>query len=82
MPAGVSVAAIGYAIPGTVLALGLLSPLVLVNESINAVLRALGGTGAGLLLAGSSAAVIVAYVIRFLAIAIGFAQAGFARISG
>ena len=33
------------------------------------------------MLAGSSAAVVIAYVIRFLAIAIGFAQAGFARIS-
>ena len=40
-----------------------------------------GGTGVGLVLAGSSAAVVIAYVIRFLAIAIGFAQAGFARIS-
>jgi iron(III) transport system permease protein len=77
----VSVAGIGYAIPGTVLALGLLSPLVLVDEGINAVIRALGGSGVGLLVAGSMAAVIVAYVIRFLAIALGFAQAGFARIS-
>ena len=39
------------------------------------------GRGVGLVLAGSSAAVVIAYVIRFLAIAIGFAQAGFARIS-
>ena len=77
----VNVAGIGYAIPGTVLALGLLSPLVLVDEGLNALLRALGGSGVGLLLAGSMAAVIVAYVIRFLAIALGFAQAGFARIS-
>ncbi len=67
--------------PGTVLALGLLSPLVLVDESINALARAFGGAGVGLVLAGSSAAVVIAYVIRFLAIAIGFAQAGFARIS-
>ena len=37
--------------------------------------------GVGLVLAGSSAAVIFAYVVRFLAIAIGFAQAGLARIS-
>jgi iron(III) transport system permease protein len=77
----VNVAAIGYAVPGTVLALGLLSPLVMVDDGINALARALGGAGVGLLLAGSSAAVVIAYVIRFLAIAIGFAQAGFARIS-
>ena len=77
----VNVAGIGYAIPGTVLALGLLSPLVLADETINAVARAFGGSGTGLVLAGSAAAVVIAYVIRFLAIAIGFAQAGFARIS-
>ena len=79
--ASVNIAGIGYAIPGTVLALGLLSPLVLVDEGINALLRALGGSGTGLLLAGSMAAVVFAYVIRFLAIALGFAQAGYARIS-
>ena len=77
----VNVAGIGYAIPGTVLALGLLTPLVLVDEGINATVRAFGGTGVGLLLAGSVAALIIAYVIRFLAIALGFAQAGFARIA-
>jgi iron(III) transport system permease protein len=77
----VNVAGIGYAIPGTVLALGLMSPLVLMDEAINALVRLFGGTGPGLLLAGSVAAVVVAYVIRFLAIAIGFAQAGFARIA-
>src|SRR6516164_2081407 len=77
----VNVAGIGYAVPGTVLALGLLSPLVQVDESINALAQAFGGKGVGLVLAGSSAALIIAYVIRFLAIAIGFAQAGFSRIT-
>jgi iron(III) transport system permease protein len=79
--ASVNAAGIGYAVPGTVLALGLLSPLVLVDEGINALTRALGEKGVGLVLAGSAAALIIAYVIRFLAIAIGFAQAGFSRIS-
>jgi iron(III) transport system permease protein len=77
----VNVAGIGYAVPGTVLALGLLSPLVLVDEEINVLVRLVGAPGVGLLLAGSVAAVVIAYVIRFLAIAIGFAQAGFARIA-
>jgi iron(III) transport system permease protein len=77
----VNIAGVGYAVPGTVLALGLLSPLVLVDEAINALTRLIGGAGSGLFLAGSVAAVVVAYVIRFLAIAIGFAQAGFARIA-
>jgi iron(III) transport system permease protein len=77
----VNIAGVGYAVPGTVLALGLLSPLVLVDEAINTLTRLVGGAGTGLFLAGSVAAVVVAYVIRFLAIAIGFAQAGFARIA-
>jgi iron(III) transport system permease protein len=77
----VNIAGIGYAVPGTVLALGLLAPLVLVDEGINVVTRAFGGRDVGLVLAGSAAALIVAYVIRFLAIAIGFAQAAYSRIS-
>jgi iron(III) transport system permease protein len=77
----VNVAGIGYAIPGTVLALGLLTPLVLVDEGLNAAVRAVGGSAIGLILAGSVAALVIAYVIRFLAIALGFAQAGFTRIA-
>ena len=75
------IAGLGYAVPGTVLALGLLSPLVAVDEAINWAARALTGTGVGLVVAGSGAAVVIAYVIRFLAIATGAAQAGLARIS-
>jgi len=77
----VNIAGIGYAVPGTVLALGLLSPLVLVDEGINTLAQAFGIERVGLLLAGSGAALVIAYVIRFLAIAIGFAQAGFSRVS-
>ena len=77
----VNIAGIGYAIPGTVLALGLLTPLVLIDDGINMLVQALGGPAVGLVLAGSVAAVIIAYVIRFLAIALGLAQAGLARIS-
>ena len=78
----VFIAGLGYAVPGTVLALGLLSPLVAVDEAINcADARRSAGVGVGLVLAGSSAAVVIAYVVRFLAIATGFAQAGLARIS-
>jgi iron(III) transport system permease protein len=77
----VFIAGLGYAVPGTVLALGLLSPLIAIDEAINALTRSVAGIGVGLVLAGSSAAVVIAYVVRFLAIAIGFAQAGLARIS-
>jgi iron(III) transport system permease protein len=77
----VFIAGLGYAVPGTVLALGLLSPLVAVDEALNWLTRSLAGMSVGLVLAGSSAALVIAYAVRFLAIATGFAQAGLARIS-
>jgi iron(III) transport system permease protein len=77
----VTLAGLGYAIPGTVLALGLLTPLVGVDNVLNTLSRLFGGPHLGLVIAGSSAALIVAYVIRFLAIATGSAQAGLARIA-
>jgi iron(III) transport system permease protein len=79
--AGVLVAGLGYAVPGTVLALGLLSPLIAIDEAINWITRTVFGTSVGLVLAGSSAAVTIAYAARFLAIATGFAQSGLVRIS-
>jgi iron(III) transport system permease protein len=77
----VFIAGLGYAVPGTVLALGLLSPLIAIDEAINWLTRSVAGVGVGLILAGSSAALVVAYVVRFLAIATGFAQAGLARVA-
>jgi iron(III) transport system permease protein len=75
-----TVSGFGYALPGTVLALGLLTPLVRFDEGLNALVRAFGGTGPGLVLAGSGAAIVIAYVIRFVAIATGFSQSGLTRI--
>jgi iron(III) transport system permease protein len=79
--AGLSIAGLGYAIPGTVLALGLLTPLIAADQAVDRLVRAVGGGGVGLVLAGSGAAVVIAYVVRFLAIVIGLAQAAFGRIS-
>lgn len=70
----------GYALPGLVLALGLLTPMVTIDNAINAVTRGLGLSGPGLLLAGSSAAIVIAYCIRFMAVASGLVNAGFERI--
>lgn len=77
----VRIAGLGYAIPGTVLALGLLAPLVAMDDVLNWISRAVAGVPVGLVVAGSGAAVVTAYVIRFMAIATGFAQAGFGRVS-
>ena len=76
-----ALAGLGYAVPGTVLALALLSPLVAIDEGLNGVSRALTGAGVGLVVAGSGAAIVIAYVVRFLTIATGSAQAGLGRVS-
>ena len=78
--ASVGISQAGYAVPGLILALGLLTPLVAFDNVINAAARGLGASAPGLLIAGSSAAVVIAYAIRFMAVATGLTQAGFERI--
>ncbi len=75
-----AIAQAGYALPGLVLALGLLSPVLLIDGAFNAVVQWLGQTPPGLIVMGSGAAVVIAYVIRFLAVPTGFIKAGFERI--
>jgi iron(III) transport system permease protein len=76
------IASIGYAIPGTVLAVGLLWPLAAFDNSIDALMRQWFGISTGLLLSGSGAALVLAYTIRFLAMSINGFDAGYAKISG
>ncbi|MCC2595632.1 iron ABC transporter permease [Pusillimonas sp. MFBS29] len=74
------VATSGYAIPGTVLAIGLLMPIMLLDKSAAWIWQALGNPEPGLLFMGTSGALVGAYMIRFLAISIGGIEAGLARI--
>jgi len=76
----VRLASLGYAVPGTVLAIGLLLPLAWFDAGANAV-RGAFGLEPGLLLMGSAAALVLAYLMRFLAIAAGGIESGFARIA-
>ncbi|MEE9426892.1 MAG: iron ABC transporter permease [Paracoccaceae bacterium] len=75
------VTGIGYAAPGAVLALGILWPLSRVDHAIADLVEAMGGGNIGLLLTGSTFAIIFAYFIRFFAIAQGAADAAFGRVS-
>lgn len=74
-------AGLGYALPGTVLALGLLIPLAGFDNGVDALLRATLGISTGLLISGSIAALLIAYTIRFAAVALGSVEAGLLRIS-
>jgi iron(III) transport system permease protein len=74
-------ASLGYAMPGTVLALGLLIPLAALDNGIDAALRSHLGISSGLLLSGSLFVIVLAYTIRFLAVSLGALEAGFERLS-
>ncbi len=75
-----NLASIGYAIPGTVLAIAILIPLGSLDLSVNALLERWGMDSVGLIFSGSSFALLVAFVIRFAAISNGSVQASYHHI--
>ena len=79
--ATVRIAALGYAIPGTVLGLGLLTPLAGFDNIISAWSLDLFGVSSGQIFAGTMFTLVLAYLIRYLAVALGAIDAGFQRIS-
>ena len=64
----IRIATLGYAVPGTVLALGLLQPLGAADRAINGFTRWALDWTPGLILSGSVAALLYVYAIRFLAV--------------
>jgi len=73
-------ASFGYAVPGTVLALGLLSPLAWLDNGLDALSQALFGHGSGVFVFASGGALVTAYVVRFLTMSVGGLETGFQRI--
>jgi iron(III) transport system permease protein len=77
----VRLASIGYAIPGTVLAIGILIPMARFDNYLDAHMEAWFGINTGLLLLGSGTGLVYAYVVRFLAVSYGQVEGGFGKIS-
>ena len=75
------IAATGYAVPGTVLAVGILYPMAALDNWVDGLARAWFGISTGLLLTGSGAAIVYACLVRFLAVAHGTLEAGISRIT-
>ncbi|GAB4393711.1 MAG: iron ABC transporter permease [Kiloniellaceae bacterium] len=73
-------AAMGYAIPGTIIAVGVLVPFAAFDNALDAWLRENLGVSSGLLLTGSIAALIFAYLVRFLAVSLNTVEAGLGKI--
>jgi iron(III) transport system permease protein len=74
------VAAMGYAIPGSVIAVGVLVPLGQFDNALDAGMRSTFGISTGLLLSGTIAALVFAYLVRFLAVSLGTVEASLGRI--
>jgi iron(III) transport system permease protein len=74
-------AAMGYALPGAVIAVGVLVPVALADHGLAALGEAVLGRPAGLVLTGSAVALLFAYVVRFLAVGLQTVDAGLGRIA-
>ncbi|MBJ9978004.1 iron ABC transporter permease [Pseudomonas sp. S75] len=78
--AGVAVANLGYALPGSVLAVSIMLAFSYLDNRLVIPLSSwLGGAGKPLLL-GSVSALLLAYLVRFIAVAYGPLESGLARI--
>ncbi len=66
----VRTAAMGYAVPGTVIAVGVLIPFAWFDNQLDQFLREHFGVSSGLLLSGSLAALVFAYLVRFLSVSL------------
>jgi iron(III) transport system permease protein len=78
--AAVRTAGLGYAVPGTVIAVGVMIPFAWVDNSIDAWMRATFGISTGLLLSGTLTALVFAYLVRFLAVSLQTVESGLGKI--
>ena len=74
-------ATIGYALPGAVLAVGIMVPLGHFDNTLDAMSRSLLGLPLGLLISGTAAGLVIGYVVRFLALGYRTVDAGLSRIT-
>ena len=77
----VRMASVGYAVPGTVLGIGLLVPLAATDNAVSRFSEDVFGFSTGLILSGSIAAITFGYVVRFLAISYGNLETGLQRVT-
>ena len=74
-------ATIGYAVPGAVLAVGIMVPLGHFDNALDAASRTLFGIPLGLLISGTATALVIGYVVRFLALGYRTVDSGLSRIT-
>ena len=74
------IAAMGYAIPGSVIAVGILIPIGTIDNAIDTFMRSMFGISTGLLLSGTMTALVFAYLVRFMAVAFGAVESSLVKI--
>lgn len=77
----IRMASLGYAVPGTVLAIGVLIFLTSADHLINDLAKEMGWGRPGLIFSGSMFAMLTAFVVRFSAVAIGSVESSLAKVS-
>ena len=75
------IASMGYAIPGTMIAVGILIPVAAIDNGINQAAQAWFGTSFGLILTGSLGALILGYLVRFMAVSLNTVDASLAKVT-
>ncbi|UEM02263.1 iron ABC transporter permease [Skermanella rosea] len=76
----VRVASMGYAVPGSVIAIGVLIPFARLDNALDAFMVEHFGISTGLLLSGTIAALVFAYLVRFLAVSFNTIEASLGKI--
>ena len=74
------VAGMGYAIPGSVIAVGILIPAAAFDNLVDGFMRAQFGVSTGLILSGTIVALVYAYLVRFLAVSFNTVEASLGKI--
>ncbi len=77
----VRLASLGYAVPGAVLAVGVMVPFGWLDNAVDGWARENLGVSTGLVLSGTMFAVLFAYVVRFLAVSFGAVEASLAKVT-
>ena len=72
---------LGYAVPGSVIAVGVLIPVTRLDHALAALWQQLGGQNPGLLLTGGIAALVYAYLVRFLSAALQTVEGSLGKIT-
>jgi iron(III) transport system permease protein len=77
----VSFSSLGYAIPGAVLAIGVIIPFAAVDNALDELSRNYFNYSTGLILSGTAFAIVFSYSVRFLAVSSGSVESSLSKVT-